>query len=209
MEKILEHLNEIIRRFDGNQSKAAKFIGISKSYLSQLLAGQREASEGYKMLIEAARSRIEQTSKDDVRIVDTVFRKIPVVSWTTAGTATSYEDLANQIDELVDSTTKDPNAFAIEVVGDSMEGEVHPGDRVILEPNREASSGDMAYIRFTDEAGGGGTLKWFYRTGRNGEFIKLEPENRNYQPTEHPRQMILFAYPVHNVIRNRPRRRKP
>lgn len=136
-------------------------------------------------------------------------RKIPVVSWTTAGLAQSYADLANQIDELVDATTKDPNAFALEVVGDSMEGEVHPGDRVVLEPNREASSGDMAYVRFTDEAGGGGTLKWFYRTGSNGEFVKLVPENENYKVIESPIQTILFAYPVHNVIRNRPRRRKP
>jgi repressor LexA len=88
------------------------------------------------------------------RVSETGLRKIPVVSWTTAGAAKDFQDLTTQIDEMVDSSTRDPNAFAIEVVGDSMEPEVFAGDRVVLEPNREATNGDMAYVRFTDEAGG-------------------------------------------------------
>lgn len=151
---------------------------------------------------------VETFVTNNTRPATGAYKKIPVVSWTTAGGARNYEDLANQIDEMVDSTTRDPNAFAIEVVGDSMEGEVHAGDRVVLEPNREASNGDMAYVRFTDEAGGGGTLKWFYRTGAEGSFIRLEPHNPDYKVMEVPKQTVLFAYPVQNVVRNRPKRRK-
>lgn len=169
-----------------NLAKLLRFYGISEEELRRMEA----VSENTKPSTE-------------------VFRKIPVVSWTTAGHAHSYEDLANQIDELVDTSTKDPNAFAIEVVGDSMEKEIFAGDRIVLEPNREASNGDLAYVRFTDEAGGGGTLKWFYRTGPEGAHIKLVAENENYKPIEAPVQSVLFAYPVINIVRRVQKRRRP
>lgn len=202
-------LTEIVKRTNNSRKEAARLLDISEGYFSLLMSGAREPGDQlHKKIVEASRGKF--TFPEDLRIARPAeFRKIPVVSWTTAGLAHSFEDLANQIDELVDATTKDPNAFAIEVVGDSMEGEVHPGDRVVLEPNREASSGDMAYVRFTDEAGGGGTLKWFYRTGQEGRVIRLVAENPEWPTTEHPVQTVKFAYPVHNVIRNRPRKRKP
>lgn len=161
-----------------SQKDFSEFLGVPQSNIATWERGEigitnknlRNIAEKLDISIDALLTGAapENGLKDEPRIIPVTFRKLPVVSWTTAGIATSYEDLANQIDELVDSTTKDPNAFAVEVIGDSMEGEVHSGDWVVLEPNREASSGDMAYVRLTDEAGGGGTLKWFYRTGSAG-----------------------------------------
>jgi transcriptional regulator with XRE-family HTH domain len=45
-------------------------------------------------------------------------RRVPVVSWALAGAMEgrgAFEDLANQIDETVETTSRDPNAFAIEI----------------------------------------------------------------------------------------------
>jgi SOS-response transcriptional repressor LexA len=203
-----EQLNELIKRFNGDRKKAADSLRVSRSYISQLLSGTRKPSDAQMRLLELTLAIKDASAGSNVGLLESEpLRKIRVVSWTTAGEMASYEDLANQIDELTDSTTRDPNAFAVEVVGDSMEKEVHPGDYVILEPNREASSGEMAYVRLIDEAGGVGTLKWFYRSGPQGRVIKLVAENPDWPTTEHPVETVKFAYPVHNIIRRRPKRR--
>jgi SOS-response transcriptional repressor LexA len=206
MSQFKDDLNSIIRTFDGSKSKAADFIGVSYSMITKMLNSDEPPSRPVEELLRMKAIQCE-TAAREIPVPLPPIRRIPVVSWTTAGLAASYEDLANQIDDMVDSTTKDENAFAIEVEGDSMEREVHSGDRVVLEPNREASSGDMAYVRFADEAGGGGTLKWFYRTGPKGRVIKLVAENPDWPTTEHPVETVKFAYPVHNIIRRRPKRR--
>jgi SOS-response transcriptional repressor LexA len=205
--------SDVIRKMRINRGLSQKdfseFLGVSQSNIATWESGQGEpAPKNLRKISEKLGIPIESLMEDSSpRVITAEFRKIPVVSWTTAGLAHSYEDLAAQIDDLVDGTTRDPNAFAIEVVGDSMEREVHAGDRVVLEPNREASSGEMAYVRFTDENGGGGTLKWFYRSGPEGRVIKLVAENPDWPTTEHPIQTVQFAYPVHNIIRRRPKRR--
>ena len=35
-------------------------------------------------------------------------RRVPIVSWAAAGTAKDYQDLASQIDELVETNSRDP-----------------------------------------------------------------------------------------------------
>jgi SOS-response transcriptional repressor LexA len=205
MSQFKDDLKKIISVFDGSKSKAADFIGVSYSMVTKMLNSDEPPSRPVEELLRMKAIQCE-TAAAPVPI-QSLLRKIPVISWTTAGSMASYEDLANQIDELVDSTTRDPNSFAIEVSGESMEREVHSGDYVVLEPNREASSGDMAYVRLIDEAGGGGTLKWFYRSGTQGRVIKLVAENPDWPTTEHPIETVKFAYPVHNIIRRRPKKR--
>lgn len=194
-----------------SQKEFSKYLGVPLSTYATWESGEGGPTvKNRKRLSEILEIPVDQLGEaSNARIAapETGLRRIPVVSWTTAGVAHSYEDLAAQIDEFADSTTKDPNAFAIEVVGDSMMTEVHPGDWVILEPNREASSGDMAYVRLKDEAGGGGTLKWFQRSGPQGRIIKLVPDNPDWPVTEHPIETVLFAYPVGNIHRRRPRKK--
>ncbi len=67
--------------------------------------------------------------------------------------------------------------FALEVRGDSMiEEDIRPGDYAVCRRSATASSGDLVVARVED---GAATLKRFHR---DGERVRLQPANANYQP---------------------------
>ena len=121
-------------------------------------------------------------------------RLVPVVSWGAAGTAHDYADLANQLDQSVESTCRDANAFALIVEGDSMEKEIFAGDIVIFSPNNEPRNGDIVVARLADDHGV--LLKRFRRIGPEGKIIRLESTNPEYEPREFPAGAFRFIYPA-------------
>ncbi len=121
-------------------------------------------------------------------------RLVPVVSWGAAGTAHDYADLANQLDQSVESTCRDANAFALIVEGDSMEKEIFAGDIVIFSPNNEPRNGDIVVARLADDHGV--LLKRFRRIGPEGKTIRLESTNPEYEPREFPAVAFRFIYPA-------------
>lgn len=121
-------------------------------------------------------------------------RLIPVVSFAAAGHARNYEDLANQLDEMVETDTRDENAFAIILEGNSMVPEFKPGDRVVFAPGLMPRNGDAAVVKLKDSEEI--LFKWFYETGRNGELIKLVSENKDYEDVIIPREKVQFVYPA-------------
>jgi SOS-response transcriptional repressor LexA len=138
-------------------------------------------------------------------------RRVPVVSWALAGSMHGrghFEDLANQIDEQVETSSRDPNAFAIEISGDSMEGTASPGDIVVFEPNMEPWNGMPVLVKLID---GRVFFKRLYRT--HGKIV-LESDNDAHPDLEFDQHEIAFIYPakdIHRVAKPRPRRieRKP
>ena len=131
-------------------------------------------------------------------MVQPAAKKTPVVSWAAAGAARAYEDLANQIEETVETDCKDPNAFAIIIEGDSMEPRFYAGDRIIFAPNLEPRNGDAVVAKLND---GRVYFKNFYRTGPEGSKIKLVSENSNYNPMEFEKSELAFVYPAWEVKR--------
>jgi SOS-response transcriptional repressor LexA len=125
-------------------------------------------------------------------------RRAPVVSWAAAGQARAYEDLANQLEEWVETDCKDPNAFSIIIEGDSMEHKFLAGDRVVFAPNSEPRNGDAVVAKLQD---GRVMFKYFYRTGPEGGRVKLVSENSNYGPLEFERSDFAFVYPAWEVKR--------
>jgi SOS-response transcriptional repressor LexA len=125
-------------------------------------------------------------------------RKAPVVSWAAAGQARAYEDLANQMEESVETDCKDPNAFSIILEGDSMETKFLAGDRVVFAPNMEPRNGDAVVAKLTD---GRVLFKYFSRTGQEGSRIRLSSENPNYGPQEFEKSDFVFIYPAWEVRR--------
>ena len=121
-------------------------------------------------------------------------RVVPVVSWGAAGAAHDYADLANQLDQSVESTCRDPNAFALIVEGDSMEKEIFAGDIVIFSPNHEPRNGDIVVARLAEDHGV--LLKRFRRIGPEGRTIRLESTNPEYETREFPAQAFRFIYPA-------------
>lgn len=133
-------------------------------------------------------------------------RRVPVVSWALAGQAQGrgyFEDLANQIDQTVETVSRDPNAFAVEISGDSMEPLVSANDTVVLEPNMEPSNGMPVLVKLID-----GRV-FFKRLFRSGESVILQSDNPDYSDLEFERGEIAWIYPardIHRTARPRPRR---
>ena len=121
-----------------------------------------------------------------------------MVSWAAAGAARAYEDLANQIEETVETDCKDPNTFAIIIEGDSMENKFYAGDRVVFAPNSEPRNGDAVVAKLND---GRVFFKYFYRTGTEGSKVKLVSENQLYGPMEFDRGEFTFIYPAWEIKR--------
>lgn len=137
-----------------------------------------------------------------------VMKKVPVVGFVAGANfllnrAFNYTDMANQIEEKIETDTKDPNALGLIVEGDSMDPEYQEGDRIVVAPNAEARNRDVVVARLMEE--GSAMLKRFYRTGPEGKTIRLESTNPNYSPIIRERSEFRFIYPVVDM-RRKPRR---
>jgi repressor LexA len=88
--------------------------------------------------------------------------------------------------------------FALQVKGDSMEDAmVKDGDIVIMQAVKEARNGQMvaAWLKQDGET----TLKRFYR---EGDMVRLQPENSAYQPILVPAEAVEIQGVVVRLIRD-------
>ena len=80
-------------------------------------------------------------------------RLVPVINKVSAGYPRDFNDLDYPVgiadDYIRCPDVHDPNAFAVSVVGDSMEPKFHKGDIVIFSPSTEVHSGDDCFIRYS------------------------------------------------------------
>lgn len=193
------------------QAELANLLGIHRTYLVLIEKGKKIPSP---RLERAILDFMEKAEKQNLSaptlwaraavpnaapiIAEPPARRVPVVSWAAAGQARAYEDLANQIEEMVETDSRDPNSFAIILEGDSMENKFYAGDRVVFSPNLEPRNGDAVVAKLTD---GRVMFKYFYRTGPEGSRIRLESQNENYGPLEFERSDFTFIYPAWEVKR--------
>ena len=115
---------------------------------------------------------------------------IPIINKVSAGYPADYSDLdyppGGADDYVRCPDLNDPNAFAVRVVGDSMEPKFHEGDIIVFSPARQVQSGDDCFVRIADpyEA----TFKRVYF--QDNETIRLQPRNQNYPPIIMPANKI-------------------
>ena len=142
----------------------------------------------------------EAVRKGNARLMPAPRRRpVPVVSYATAGKAGDYEDLANFLDESLETDCADPNCFALIVEGDSMEPMLRAGDRVVVTPNTEARSGDIVVARREATHEVFVKLAQFAAGGRRVTFKSCNPA---YPPLECSRKEFRFIYPVHSMQRH-------
>jgi SOS-response transcriptional repressor LexA len=192
------------------QAELAAWLGIHRTYLVLIEKGKKIPSPRLERSILDFMERAERQtypgpfstppgSNASARPPELTAKRVPVVSWAAAGSAArSYEDLANQIEEVVESDCKDANAFAIIIEGDSMETKFYAGDRVVFAPNHEPRNGDAVVAKLTD---GRVFFKYYFRTGHEGARVKLVSENENYGPLEFDRSEFVFIYPAWEIKR--------
>ncbi len=109
-------------------------------------------------------------------------RLVPVINKLEAGYPADFDDLDYPVgiadDYVRCPDVHDPNAFAVRVVGDSMEPRFREGDIVIFSPAAEVHNGDDCFIRFSmpHET----TFKRVFFEPDNK--VRLQPRNEKYSP---------------------------
>lgn len=107
---------------------------------------------------------------------------VPIINKVAAGYPNDFEDLDYPVgiadDYVRCPDLHDPNAFAVRVVGDSMEPKYTEGNIVVFSPAAEVHNGDDCFVRFTmpHET----TFKRVFFESDNK--VRLQPRNENYSP---------------------------
>jgi len=101
---------------------------------------------------------------------------VPVIGQITAGSPILAVENIEEFLPIPEDFAPAGEAFILAVKGDSMSGAgILHGDYVIIRRQATADTGDIVAALLGDEA----TVKTFYR---EGDAIKLQPENEKYEP---------------------------
>lgn len=108
---------------------------------------------------------------------------VPVINRASAGYPVDFDDMGYPVgfadDYVRCPDIHDGNAFAVRVVGDSMEPKFRDGDIVIFSPAANVRNGDDCFIRFTMPHES--TFKRvFFEDGK--KKVRLQPRNEKYAP---------------------------
>jgi repressor LexA len=101
---------------------------------------------------------------------------VPLVGQVAAGTPILAEENIEDQFEIPGVIGADSGDYALRIRGDSMrDAGILEGDYVVVHPADAADNGQIVVAMIEDEA----TVKRFFR---DGDSIRLEPENPAYQP---------------------------
>lgn len=88
---------------------------------------------------------------DDAPAPRSEVQRVPVIGYTQAGDAGYFDDAGYPAgtgwDELLFPCLGDPHAYALEIVGDSMEPVYRDGDTIIVSPAEQVRRGDRVVVR--------------------------------------------------------------
>lgn len=109
-------------------------------------------------------------------------RLVPIINKVAAGYPRDFDDLDYPVgiadDYVRCPDLHDANAFAVRVVGDSMEPKFREGDIVVFSPGAEVHSGDDCFIRFETPHETAFKRVFFEPDNK----IRLQPRNEKYSP---------------------------
>jgi phage repressor protein C with HTH and peptisase S24 domain len=109
-------------------------------------------------------------------------RRIPLIGFAQAGGDGFFDDGGYPVgggwDEVTLPEIGDPNAYALEVSGDSMEPVFRDGDMVIVSPSAPIRRGDRVVVR--TQRGEVMTKQLARRSARRIELRSLNPAHPNY-----------------------------
>lgn len=154
--------------------------------------------EGRADLGELLQSDQAQTYIDgydaNTQSVATAGKLIPVINKVPAGYPVDFDDLGyppGAADDYVRCPDlHDPNAFAVRVVGDSMEPKYREGDIIIFSPAAQVENGDDCFVRMSDPHET--TFKQIFFDGQDA--IRLQPRNQKYTPIVMAKNRINGLY---------------
>ncbi len=127
---------------------------------------------------------------------------VPVVGLAKLGADGYFEAIdypPGHGDGRVLISSSDPNAYALKVVGDSMEPRIRSGEFVLIEPGKPYLSGDEVMVQFNDGVTVQSVIKVFMHE-RDG-FVRLLSVNDAHPPMTIERARILKIHPVGAIIK--------
>jgi SOS-response transcriptional repressor LexA len=151
------------------------------------------------LLLPAPRKKILQN--DSAQAILPLTQSVPLISKVAAGDPKEYTDgdyppgFADRFIPIPLGTIRDPQAFALEVEGDSMEPRFPKGTFVICSPMTELLNGKAAVVKMDE---GEVACKIFYK---RANLITLTSVNEKYEPIVVEIKRVLWAYPVVKSIR--------
>jgi phage repressor protein C with HTH and peptisase S24 domain len=179
----------------------ARELGMDKSNLARKERGdigmsREEFKTATKFLgVPDVFNQWEETNRGEIMDLisntrkDTTPKGIPIVNAAPAGRIENYEtdhyDEYNTAWAYVErGEVKDPKAFAVVVVGDSMQPGLHDGDIVVCSPVLDYQedrlvNGSVVFVRFAESMRGGCLLARLTR--EKGGKVRLAKDNPKYK----------------------------
>lgn len=120
---------------------------------------------------------------------------IPVIAFGSAGKGTAFTDQGYPVGAGMYYVERpgylsDPNAFAVEVDGDSMVPRYDPGMVLYVDTTKAPVNGEFAVVGLI--TGEKYVKRWFQRDGS----VTLESMNKAYKPVKIRRDKVAFCYKI-------------
>ena len=170
----MERMSPDVReKFERAIAENEKLRGIIKDVLA---SGDQDRLKQLEQMISQGRQ--------DTGVGETISpgRLVPIINRVQAGYPADFDDLDYPVGVADDYVRcpdlHDPQAFAVRVVGDSMEPNFKQGDIVIFSPQVEVKSGDDCFIRFAEPHET--AFKRVFLEENN--VVRLQPRNDKYAP---------------------------
>lgn len=127
---------------------------------------------------------------------------VPVVGIAKLGAQGYFDAIDYPVghgDGFVLISSSDENAYALRVVGDSMEPRIRSGEYVMIEPNKPYVSGDDVLVQIADGITVQSMIKVFMHE-RDG-LVRLLSINDQHAPMSIERERILKIHPVGAILK--------
>ncbi len=164
--------SDIRQEYESTEAENQKW----RQFIRNLMDGKPETGKLDTLLAE---SQLD-IEKDSTALA--AGRLVPVINKVSAGYPIDFDDLDYPVG-IADDYVRCPDlhdrcAFAVRVVGDSMEPKFREGDIVVFSPTAEVNNGDDCFVRFATPHET--TFKRVFFEPDNK--IRLQPRNEKYSP---------------------------
>jgi SOS-response transcriptional repressor LexA/DNA-binding XRE family transcriptional regulator len=164
--------SDIRQEYESTEAENKRLLNI----IRQLMKKSSDKAKIKKML------KAEKVNIKHISVPISPGRLVPIINKVAAGYPAEFNDLDYPVgiadDYIRCPDVHDPNAFAVRVVGDSMEPKYVEGDIVVFSPAVEVHSGDDCFVRFSEPHETTFKRVFFEK----GDQVRLQPRNENYAP---------------------------
>lgn len=170
---------------DDTVKKMSSVYGVSLHWLLTGEGPMMEASQATLTSIidaEQVKGNVRSRGKNDAGVQTAIYSNlppsVPLISWAKAGGPSPASVPGDHSMYALYPGEIKPGMFALTIDNESMSPEFNPGDGVVVDPDKPASTGAFVVARVGNEAA---TLKKYVKDGGR---VYLQPLNRAYPVME-------------------------